>query len=84
MRNAGIFETKTHFSQIVEQVLLGETVTITRHGQEVARLVPPQTKPVPSVQEAISGIKALQQRISSRAQEPDNMSVRDMISWGRE
>ncbi len=85
MKNAGVFEAKTHFSQMVEQVLLGETIAITRHGQEVARLVPPNlSKPGSNIKDAILGIKALQKRIAARAQKPDDMSVKDMINWGRE
>lgn len=84
MRSAGVFEAKTHFSQIIEQVLLGDSVAITRHGQEVARLVPAGLKPTFGVKEAILGIKALQKRIESRTEEPEDMSIRDMINWGRE
>jgi len=40
MITAGAFEAKTHFSQLLAKVIKGETVTITRHGQEVALLIP--------------------------------------------
>jgi len=35
-----IYEAKTRLSHLVDQVLRGEHVVITRHGRPVARLVP--------------------------------------------
>lgn len=40
MKTAGIFEAKQNFSALVEAVEAGEEVRITRHGREVARLLP--------------------------------------------
>jgi len=40
METVGAFEAKTHFSALLERVSQGETITITRHGAPVARLVP--------------------------------------------
>ena len=39
----GIFEAKTHLSQLVEQVGHGQRFTITKHGRPVAELGPVQT-----------------------------------------
>lgn len=36
----GAFEAKTHLSELLARVEAGETVTITKHGRPVARLVP--------------------------------------------
>ncbi|WJS87425.1 type II toxin-antitoxin system prevent-host-death family antitoxin [Paracoccus sp. TOH] len=41
MREIGAFEAKTHLSELLAAAKAGETVTITRRGQPVARLVPP-------------------------------------------
>jgi len=38
---AGAFEAKTHLSALLARVEAGETITITKHGRPVARLVPP-------------------------------------------
>lgn len=86
MRNSGIFETKTHFSQLIEEVMAGESISITRHGHEVARLVPPEfgVAPAHSARMAIEGIHALRKQLSDKNPEPDNMSIREMIAWGRE
>ena len=37
---ASVQEAKIHLSRLIEAVLLGEEVTITRSGRPVARLVP--------------------------------------------
>lgn len=40
MKTVGAYEAKTHFSELLRDVENGETVTVTRHGVAVARLVP--------------------------------------------
>ena len=40
MRSVGAYEAKTHLPSLLDQVERGETITITKHGREVARLVP--------------------------------------------
>lgn len=61
----GAFEAKTKFASLLKRVAGGESVTITRHGTPVARLVP--VAPVADRQkrrEAIRRIKALAKRNS--------------------
>jgi prevent-host-death family protein len=38
----GAFEAKNRLGQLLDLVARGEEVVITRHGKEVARLVPPE------------------------------------------
>jgi prevent-host-death family protein len=40
MKKVGIFEAKTHFSSLIETVMAGETVVVTKKGLPVARIVP--------------------------------------------
>ena len=40
MREIGAFEAKTHLSELLAEVEAGASVTITRRGKPVARLVP--------------------------------------------
>ena len=42
MSEAGAFEAKNKLGQLLDLVERGEESVITRHGKEVARLVPPQ------------------------------------------
>jgi prevent-host-death family protein len=39
---AGIFEAKNRLSELVERAARGEHITITRRGEAVARLMPPE------------------------------------------
>ena len=36
----GAFDAKTHLSELLDRAEKGETITITRHGKPVARLMP--------------------------------------------
>lgn len=40
MQTIGAYEAKTHLPRLLERVARGETLTITRHGRPIARLVP--------------------------------------------
>jgi prevent-host-death family protein len=63
MREVVAFEAKNKFGQLLDWVENGEEVTITRHGKEVARLIP--ARHMLSSDEA----RAALQRIRDRAQE---------------
>lgn len=41
-KSVGVHEAKTQLSQLLRRVAAGEEITITRRGQVVARLVPPE------------------------------------------
>lgn len=40
MITVGAFEAKTHLSTLLERVVQGEEIIITRHGKPLARLIP--------------------------------------------
>ncbi|HZU13469.1 MAG TPA: type II toxin-antitoxin system prevent-host-death family antitoxin [Chloroflexota bacterium] len=40
MRTVGSYEAKTHLARLLAEVARGETITITRHGVPIAKLVP--------------------------------------------
>ena len=42
MKEVGAFEAKNKLSELLDLAERGEEVVITRHGKEVARLVPPR------------------------------------------
>ncbi len=39
-REVGVYEAKTHLARLLDEVENGESITITRHGKPIARLVP--------------------------------------------
>ena len=59
-RDVGAFEAKNKLGQLLDLVERGEEIIITRHGKEVARLVPPQQ--VFSREEARAAIKRIRER----------------------
>jgi prevent-host-death family protein len=63
MREVGAFEAKNRFGQLLDWVEDGEEVIITRHGKEVARMIPARHSV--SREEARAAI----QRIRARAVE---------------
>jgi prevent-host-death family protein len=64
MREVGAFEAKNKFGQLLDWVEHGEEVTITRHGKEVARLVP--ARPGFNREEARAAIRRMRERAESR------------------
>ena len=43
MESIGAYEAKTHLPRLLDRIARGESLTITRHGRPVARLVPSRT-----------------------------------------
>jgi prevent-host-death family protein len=60
MRLIGAFEAKNKLGQLLDLVEQGEEVTITRHGKEVARLVP--ARPVRNREVAWAAIRRIRER----------------------
>ncbi len=77
MSTVGAYEAKTHLPRLLEEVERGRTVTITKHGREVARLVPV----VSSARRPEEVIIAL--REARRGVRRGRVSVRRMIDEGR-
>ncbi len=77
MTTIGAYDAKTHLSRLLDEVSRGATVTITRHGREVARLVPaaPDTS---APGEVIAELLA-----ARRGVRRGRMTVRRMIDDGR-
>ena len=63
MKQVGVYEAKTTLPKLLEEVEHGETVTITRHGRPIARLMPMEEQK-PNVQEALDALRAFRERHS--------------------
>lgn len=66
MRSVGAFDAKTHFSQLLLKVEKGEKFIITKHGNEVAMLIPiesPKSKQN-MAQDAIQNIRRLRKGVT--------------------
>ncbi len=79
MQTIGAYEAKTHFSQLLDAVERGESVTITRHGVPVAVLVPPCTRAYADASAAIDAWLEFREGITLG----EGLSLREMIEEGR-
>jgi prevent-host-death family protein len=60
LREVGAFEAKNRLGQLLDLVEQGEVVIITRHGKQVARLVP--ARPIRSREQARAAIRRIRDR----------------------
>lgn len=65
MREVGAFEAKTHLSELLAAAEAGESITITRRGHPVARLVP-VTGDLRSRTDAVRRITDLRKRLAGQ------------------
>lgn len=77
MTTVGAYEAKTHLPRLLEQVESGETITITKHGREVAKLVPVD-RAATNPDKVIAELRA-----ARRGLRLGRTSVRRMIDEGR-
>jgi prevent-host-death family protein len=63
MITVGAFEAKTHLSNLLEQVIAGEEVLITKHGKPVARLIPERAANQAKIDEAIAQLKSIRKNV---------------------
>jgi prevent-host-death family protein len=78
MRSIGGREARIHFSQLLEDVARGETITITRRGVPVARLVPTEENRRQKISEAIAELREF-----GRGHKLDGITIRELIDEGR-
>lgn len=73
------FTAKTHLPQLIERVIRGEKIFITRHGKPAAMLVPAPAGETPDVREVIKKTRALRRgNVLGK-----NLSLRELIEEGR-
>jgi prevent-host-death family protein len=84
MASVTAFEAKTRFGQLLERVVRGEDVVITRHDKPVARLIPEGRARLASVRDAAAGLRALRKRIAKRTAGRAKLSLRDVQSAVKE
>ena len=72
MRTIGAYEAKTHLPRLLDRVARGESLTITRHGRPVARLVPVEN-------EARDRARKAARRIGERRVRLERTSVSELI-----
>ncbi len=80
MKRVGLFEAKTHLSELIERVSLGESFEITKHGRLVAKLVPGEDCSAKMTsRQAVQRIR----NIRSRSTLGNDVTIRGLIDEGR-
>jgi prevent-host-death family protein len=78
METVGAYEAKTHLSKLLERVLKGERITITKHGVPVAVLQPPDPQKNVETKSVIAELLKFRDKHSL-----EGLSIREMIEEGR-
>ncbi len=78
MKQVGVYDAKTHLPRLLDEVERGETVTITRHGRPVAKLVPVSGASKRTVEETIQAIREFR-----RGRSLGGLKIKDLIEEGR-
>lgn len=78
METVGAYEAKTHLPKLLERVLKGERITITKHGVPVAVLQPPDPEKRVDTKSVIAELKNFRDK-----HDLDGFSIRSMIEEGR-
>lgn len=77
MQSIGAYDAKTHLASLLDEVERGSTITITRHGRPVARLVPASGRGA-STSEVIEQLRGARIGVTLG---PD--TIRDLVDVGR-
>ena len=80
MQSIGLFEAKTHLSELIARAERGEVVVITRHNKPVAKLVPIGKAPDKDAQRQLAALDALQDFEPIDVQ---GLSITELIGAGR-
>jgi len=78
METVGAYEAKTHLPKLLERVLKGERITITKHGVPVAVLQPPDPEKTTDTKSIIAELRKLRDKHTL-----DGLSIPEMIKEGR-
>jgi prevent-host-death family protein len=77
-------EAKNKLSELIDRVVRGEEVTITRHEKEVARLVPVNRRDPAEAREKIARFRKLRGKILLNPPgAKEKLTIRDLINEGR-
>ncbi len=64
LHTVGAFQAKTHFADLLNRVVEGEQITITRHGKAIARLLPIEDENRDKHYRAAAKIKELKKSVT--------------------
>jgi prevent-host-death family protein len=76
----GIFEAKTHLSQIINKVENGANFIISKRGKPVAKIVPVEQEKEMTFQEAVGELIKFRKKYRGK---PGSFNIREAIEEGR-
>ena len=76
----GVYDLKNKLSAVLEEVLAGKEVTVTKHGRPIARIAPVTATGLEDRVAAVALIHALGDTVR---RSPNDKSARDLIDEGR-
>jgi len=68
---------KTHLPQLLDEVVRGETIVITRHGRPIARIVPEEHCRQQEIDLALADIQELHKQAGK-------VSIEEILAWRQE
>ncbi|NUZ07850.1 type II toxin-antitoxin system Phd/YefM family antitoxin [Piscinibacter koreensis] len=80
----GLFEAKTHLSELVARAERGEEVVITRHNRPVAKLVPVRSEPAFDREKRMRAITEMQRIAAEARAKYGPITSDEIVSWIRE
>ena len=85
MATVTAFQAKTRFGELLERVMSGEEIVITRYDKAVARSVPEGGSNLEHIREAVGELRALRSRMATRRKfKPiTNSEIKGSIEEGR-
>ena len=78
METIGAYEAKTHLPKLLDRVIKGERITITKHGVPVAVLQPPPALRKTEPKKVIAELRKFREKQTLKG-----LSIRNMIEEGR-
>jgi len=82
MHYIGAHEARTQFGELLDRVARGEKIVVTRHGEEIAVLVPPE-KSGSGPEEAFRYFRQLREKLKSEGKFVTPEEIRSAIEEGR-
>jgi prevent-host-death family protein len=81
MKSVGTYEAKTHLPRLLSRVEKGESITITRWGKPIAKLVPASADDSTDVKQVIEAMLSF--RDQGGPVLADDLTIRSLIEEGR-
>jgi prevent-host-death family protein len=76
----GVYELKNKLSAVLEEVLAGKEVTVTKHGRPIARIAPVTA---PGLEDRVAAVAAIHALGDTVRRSRNEKSARDLIDEGR-